>query len=93
MDTKQIQLTPEVIDAINGELAYQNTIAGTSRADTVDYGLAGKLLVLSRLTRKAEDAFESQAGKEAALNEVRKIAAVACRTLALCGCPKRQPKS
>ncbi len=90
MDTQQVQLTPEVIAALNEELAYQNSIAGTSRADDInDNGVAGQVITLNTYARKANDAWALNAGDEKALNELRKCAAIAIRALVRHGCPRR----
>lgn len=90
MDTEKIQLTPEVIGAINEELAYQNEMAGTPRASTRDNGLAGQLVTLDTYTRKAIDSWTNQSQNELPLDQLRKVAAIACRALVRFGCPRRK---
>lgn len=89
MDGKNVQLTQEVIDALNGELEYQNKIAGTDRANLEDNGVAGQVLTLQTYARKANDAWTLNSGNEEALAELRKCAAIAIRALVRYGCPKR----
>ncbi len=90
MNPTHTQLTKEVIDALNDELKYQDSMAGTQRADTMDSGVAGQVVALSRYARKAEDAWTDNAGDEAALDALRKCAAIAVRALIKYGCPKRK---
>ena len=89
MDTDKVQLTPEVINGINQELAYQNEMASTGRADTHDNGLAGQLVALGTHADKARDAWTQSSGNEEALNQLRKCAAIAVRALVRFGCPPR----
>lgn len=86
---KEIYVTPEVLDAINGELAYQTSLYGSDRADTVEHGVAGQLVTLKVYTDKALDAWTSNPGDEKALDAMRKVAAIAIRALVTYGCPKR----
>jgi hypothetical protein len=85
-----VTMTPEVIEAINGELAYQSTLKGSGRADAVDHGVSGQLVTLATYVRRAEDAWVLNAGDEPALEQLRKVAAIAIRALIQYGCPKRQ---
>lgn len=90
MLTDKIKLTPEVIEAINEELDYQSDLPEVDRADRVDYGVAGQLVTLNTYTRKANDAFTNNAGLEASLHALRKVAAIAIRALIVAGCPRRR---
>lgn len=90
MDTNQTQLTPEVIAALNEELAYQNRMAGTPRASTRDNGVCGQVLTLVALTNETAQTWQKTPGDEATLNMLRKCAAVAIRALVNYGCPRRQ---
>lgn len=87
-----ITLTPEVINAINEELAYQATLQGSGRADARDHGVEGQLVTLSVYKHEAEVAWAKNAGDEAALDALRKCAAIACRALITYGCPRREMK-
>lgn len=89
MDNQQIQLTPEVIAALNEELAYQNKMAGGKRADAKDNGVCGQVLALETYAAKARDAWTLNKGDAAALSELRKCAAIAIRALVRHGCPRR----
>jgi hypothetical protein len=89
MKLPPVAMTPEVIDAINGELVYQSTLQGSGRADAQDHGVAGQLVTLRAYMRKAEDAWVRAAGDEAALGQLRKVAAIAVRALIVYGCPRR----
>lgn len=84
-----LSLAPDIIEAIDEELEYQNSLNESGRADGADNGVAGQLVTLTRYVRKAEDAWTDHPGDGAALNEIRKIAASAIRTLILYGCPRR----
>lgn len=85
-----IELTPEVISAINEELAYQSTLNESGRADAADHGVAGQIVTLSVYTHEAELAWVKNAGDEKALDALRKVAAIAIRALIQYGCPRRQ---
>ena len=92
MDTQQVQLTEEVIQAINEELEYQNKMAGTPRATYEDNGVAGQVLSLQTYARKANDAWTLNDGNYEALDELRKCAAIAIRALVRFGCPRRETR-
>ncbi len=85
-----ITISDDVIDAINEELAYQSTLPGSGRADALPHGVAGQLVTLSVYTQEALTAWTKNAGDEAALNSLRKVAAIAIRALVEHGCPRRQ---
>ena len=91
MDTDTVRMTPEVIAAIDGELAYQESMASDNcRADHEDHGLAGQILTLGVYADKAGKAWTGAAGSEPALDVVRKVAAIAVRALVRFGCPLRE---
>ena len=82
----------EVISAIDGELAYQNSIIGTSRAGTKDHGVAGQVLSVEEYANKARNSWVmngDEDGDRAALDNLRKCAAICVRALMLYGCPTR----
>ncbi len=81
MDARKLILTPEVIDAINGELAYTGSLVSLGRADEYHYGTEGQLLTLNTYARKAIDAWVNNATDEQALVELRKCASIAIRAL------------
>jgi hypothetical protein len=86
----EITMTPEVIDAINGELAYQSTIGiEVGRPNATDHGVAGQLVVLDVYTKEAMLAWAKSPGDEPALAAMRKVAAIAIRALIQYGCPRR----
>ena len=89
MDTRVLQLTHSVIEAINDELAYTATLSEQGRSDEVHYGTAGQLLTLQIYANRAVEAWVSNPGSTKALNELRKCAAIACRALLTEGCPAR----
>ena len=86
----KIEMSEKVIDAINGELSYQSTLQGSGRADAKDHGVEGQLVTLSVYVKKAFEAWTFNNGCDAALDELRKVAAIAIRTLEQYGCPKRK---
>jgi len=86
----KIEMSQQVIDAINGELAYQSTLEGSGRADARDHGVEGQLVTLNVYLRKAEEAWAHNAGDQLALDALRKVAAIAVRALEQHGCPQRQ---
>lgn len=90
MTDEKLELTPEVISAINGELAYVATLQEQGRADASDYGVTGQLLTLSTYTRKAVDAWVNNGTEEESLHGLRKVAAIAIRALIKNGCPRRE---
>lgn len=85
-----LRVTSEVLSAINGELAYTETLQDIGRADAEDYGVEGQLITLATYTRRAQDAWTNNATNSPALHELRKIAAIAIRALVLGGCPRRE---
>ena len=87
MDQNKVQLTQEVIDGINAELNYQNSLPGTDRADLSDNGLAGQLVSLGTYAAKARDAWTLNGSNEPALQEIRKCAAICARALVRFGRP------
>jgi hypothetical protein len=90
MDTRVMKMTPEVIAAIDGELAYVATLQDQGRSDAVHYGTEGQLLTLSTYTRRAVDAWVNNPSDGEALEELRKCAAIAIRALLTEGCPTRE---
>lgn len=85
----------ELLEALQSELDYQYRIADpndNSRADSNDNGLAGQIVTMSTYVRKAEDAWTLNPGNEAALNEIRKIAAICIRAMVQYGTIPRFPK-
>jgi hypothetical protein len=89
MNPIKLTLSDEVIEAINEEFAYQASLQDKGRADTVDHGVEGQLVVLEHYTRKALSQWTESAGDEAVLDTLRKVAAIAIRSLELYGCPRR----
>ena len=85
-----MEMTPEVIDAINEELKYQTTLQGSGRADAQDHGTAGQLVTLGVYVNEANVAWTKNAGDEPSLDALRKVAAIAIRALVQYGCPRRK---
>ena len=89
MDDRKLELTPEVIDALNEELAYQTTLIDQNRTDGIHYGTAGQLLTLTLYADKAIQAWVNNPSDDYALQQLRKCAAIAIRALLTEGCPRR----
>ena len=89
MDTRVMEMTTDVIEAINEELAYTATLAEQGRSDTVHYGTAGQILTLQSYARRANAAWVQNPGNDDALHELRKCAAIAIRALLTESCPHR----
>jgi len=90
MDNESVQLTPDVVHALNGELMYQNKMAGTARADTKDNGLPGQLLTMEHYLGITRAAWATNSGDSAALDILRRVVATGIRALVRFGCPTRQ---
>lgn len=90
MLANHVELSPTVIDAINGELKYQATLPEQGRSDSLDHGVEGRLLTLDVYTRKAIEAWVENPGTDEALHGLRKVAAIAVRALEQYGCPRRE---
>ena len=89
MDTEKIQMSQEVIDALNEELRYQNLMAGSPRANEEDNGLAGQIVTMATYLRKVEDSWTMNNGCSASLDNLRKVVATGIRALERFGCPRR----
>ena len=70
MTDDRITVSAEVIDAINGELAYVTTLQEQGRADAEDYGIEGQLLNLNTYTRRANDAWVNNATSEPSRHKI-----------------------
>jgi hypothetical protein len=92
MDTDKIQMSQEVIYAINEELSYQNAMSGTDRANGEDNGIAGQIVTMATYLRKVEDDWTLSNGNTAALDSLRKVVATGVRALERFGCPRRQSR-
>lgn len=90
MTKEKLELTAEVIAAINGELAYQATLPEQGRSDNRETTVEGQLVTLQTYTRRAVDAWTTNRGDEQALDALRKVAAIAIRALLKHGCPRRE---
>ena len=88
MDTRHLELTPDVIDAINEELAYTATLSAIGRSGTVHRGTAGQVLTLQVYAREALNDWVTK-GNDATLHTLRKCASIAIRALLTEGCPRR----
>jgi hypothetical protein len=90
MDNEKIQLTQEVIDGINGELEYQNQLAGSARADKTDSGVIGQIATAETYLAKARDEWVLNRGDDESLEQIRKVTATLIRALVRFGCPTRK---
>ena len=79
----------QVFELINGERDYQNKL-GPERTDGSDKTVGDYLTMLRCYLRKAEDAWTDNAGCEPALDQIRKVAAIAVRCMEDHGAPPRQ---
>lgn len=79
----------QVYLAIDGEREYQDSLPRT-RTDGSAKGVGDYLTLISRYHRKAEDDWSDTAGNDAALHQIRKIAAIAVHCLEDHGAPLRQ---
>lgn len=86
-----IMMTEEIVEALNEEFEYQSTLQGSGRADAREHGVEGQLVTLQAYTQQAMIDWAKNAGDEAALETLRKVAAIACRALIQYGCPRRKP--
>ena len=90
MDKDTVRMTPAVANAINEELAYQESMQSPNcRADQDDHGLPGQILTLEEYVTKLRSAWVGTAGNEGGLDTLRKVAAIAVRGLVRFGCPRR----
>ncbi len=77
----------QAIQAIEGEIAYQDALPRRSEDEAKD--LAGYLTLLQRYVRKAQDEWADNEGPEAGLHQLRKCAAIAVRGMVYCGIERR----
>jgi len=84
-------MTPreEVYRVIDGERDYQDSL-GSDRTDGSQHTTGDYLTMLDSYVRKAKDAWTNKPGNTAALNEIRKCAAIAVRCMEEHGAPKRE---
>lgn len=80
----------EVYKLIDGERAYQDSL-GTDRVEPSErpHDVGGYLTLIRSYSHKADMAWTDQAGAEAALAVVRKIAAIAVACMERHGAPER----
>ena len=79
----------EIYVAIDSERDYQDSL-GPLRTNEPVHSVGDELTMLATYLRKAQDAYTSQPGVEAALHEIRKVAAIAVRCMENHGAPKRE---
>lgn len=87
-----LAITQEVIDGVNGELSYQSILQDSGRADAREHGVEGQLVTLKVYADEAMVAWVKNPGDDAALDALRKVAAIAIRPLIQYGCPPRKSK-
>lgn len=75
-------ITQEVLDAINEEIAYAKGL-GPDRVESQErpHTTAEYLTMLDTYLRRAQDGWTAVAGDQLALDEVRKVAAIAIRCM------------
>ena len=89
MKQTEVQMSQETINAINAELKYQSHLSNIGRADTYDRGVEGQLVTLAVYVQEAQVAWVKNKGDDAALDSLRKVAAIAIRALEQHWCPLR----
>ncbi len=78
----------EVYAAIDGERDYQDAL-GANRTDGSAHTVGDYLTMLDTYLRRAQDDWTGNPGNEQALDELRKVAAIAVRCLEEHGAPPR----
>jgi len=79
----------DVYAAIDGERAYQGTL-GPTRTDGEERSVGDYLVMLGTYYRRATEGWTNSAGTEIALDNMRKIAAIAVRCMEEHGAPRRR---
>lgn len=82
-------MPPHVLCGIEEEIDYAMGL-GSDRTDGSPKTVGEYLTMLDTYLRRAQDAWTTTAGTEAARHEIRKIAAIAVRCLDDHGTPRRQ---
>lgn len=82
-------LPPDVLAAVNDERVFQNRKWGTVKEHPHEVG--GWLTILRKHLSDAENEWSSKRGDIGALEEVRKIAAIAFACMENCGVIERSP--
>lgn len=78
----------EIYAAIDGERDYQDSLSPMRTNEPV-HSVGDELTMLATYLRKAQDAYTNNPGVEVAMNEIRKVAALAVRVMENHGAPKR----
>ena len=86
-------MSPTTVAVINGELLYQSTLNDQGRADGKDHGVAGQLTTLAVYTQKAQEAWTNSPDDAAALDVIRKCAAICVRAMEAYGAVPRLVKN
>ena len=79
----------QVMDAVRGELRYQDSLPRRTE-DGEAQTPPGFMTLTRRYLRKAEDDWADNAGSELALHGLRKVAAIAIRGMRYCGIRHRK---
>lgn len=83
IDDQLFEELQNAIDAIKGEIEYQDRLARRTPDEALD--VPGFLTLARRYLRRAEDAWADNTGSEESLHEVRKLAAIMVRSMVYCG--------
>lgn len=82
----------QVYSLIDGERNYQDSLGPDRRLPTeIPHTTGDYLVMLDTYVRKAKDAWTNTAGDPAALEQIRKVAAIAVHCMEDNGAPPRQP--
>lgn len=78
----------DVYSAIDGERYYQDSLS-SMRTNEPTHSVGDELTMLVTYLRKAQDDYTNHPGVEAAMHQIRKVAAIAVRAMENHGAPKR----
>lgn len=81
-----------VIEAINTERDYQDSLPG-NLTDRYLHSVGESILLLEEYVQRAKQEWVNNAGDWDALDEIRKIAAIAVRCMEQHGAPRRENKT
>lgn len=79
----------EVFKIVDGERTYQESL-GSDRTDGRNRTVGDELVLMDVYLRRAFDAWADYAGDTAALEQIRKVAAIAVRCMENHGAPGRE---
>lgn len=78
----------QVFELIDSERSYQDSLS-PDRTDGHQHSVGEELVLMDVYLRRALDAWVDNAGDASALNEIRKVAAIAVRCIENHGAPNR----